>query len=793
RFIPPMEGAFTSSFMQMGMPPELAASNAANIMDGGLDCMICHSEHYLSVRDDLSEAELATMQIAGYAEPGEPSPSPQGYAKLARDNTDFDHDGQPDPLIDTDGDGDPDSPLMMGNMGWPTIAQDRSVAAVLSVDKTDEHNCLRCHEHARTGYKRGTLFREGYDAHASVCFPDGEGGCAKNTCTACHVTLDADMDGDGLLDVHKFVRGHLVGGDLAAADYPPPPPGEPADPDDPTHLTCVQCHATSGPGALTGAVHHPRHLDKIACETCHITQSGGITYSMYGQGGHVSFGRNEDGQDTKVITLDHMLANEEDLNDVDADFKAFDLNPVLMWFDGSTSFLAQSLAVRGAPNAKITPFKPMANGMAFDGRYFLAQTQPNQAEFEYNKYSMYSFFAKAMDCDLLSLPDPSMCGEDGLYGNAEVFSALKLLGTVKDKDGNIIVQGMTPEEIRNATIFDLMEMDRPDKQAMAMMMAFPNMMNFSKMGFMYEHYLVSTALAGAPEDGDGNGVIDEDAPFLFDMLGAVNTGLEQFKGFNEPMFLPADYDWYPPMTDVWNVATMKAPDGSWMKMFLAMQLQSQGATPEQIQQLIGSYPAFSNGITLGGHGVAPNPEENALGGRGRAGCRECHGPGGVLETKVPVTEKQWVDLPYPPPMNMGEMPVYQWVYYNVHNIINLGLKTENEDVVNGSADIDIAGDRTYMRTSPNKMVLNWFAPRAPLTLGGIPLADYTTAQRPDNRTSLSGTLLRPSDLTWNGGEWMPVLEPVTSYVPNYEVLGYLRDEVICTDPATCTLTADALE
>ena len=81
-----------------------AAQNAAGLVDGGLDCLICHAEHYLSVRDDLDWDDLTAdhsipHQIAGYAEPGEPSPSPQGYANLYRDNTDFDHDGVPDLLI----------------------------------------------------------------------------------------------------------------------------------------------------------------------------------------------------------------------------------------------------------------------------------------------------------------------------------------------------------------------------------------------------------------------------------------------------------------------------------------------------------------------------------------------------------------------------------------------------------------------------------------------------------------------------------------------------------------------
>ncbi len=433
RFIPPMEGAFTSSFMQMfmayGMPQEdamqLAASNAASIVDGGLDCLICHAEHYQSVRDDLDwddPALAATHQIAGYAEPGDPSPSPHGYANEFRDNTDFDHDGQPDLLIDATGDGVPDFPLMIDSDGdgagdtlWPTVGQDRSVAAVLSVGTTDEHNCLRCHEHARTGYKRGTLFREGYDVHVSVCFENGdedEGGdsCAKNTCTACHKTFkDQDLDGDGLLDTHKFVRGHLVGGDLAAADYPPPAPGVAPDPNDPTHLTCVQCHVrddlTHKGSTRRPGVHADQHLNVIACETCHITKSGGITYSVYGDGAHLSFGRNADGLDTKLITADHMVADEEVPGDVDADFEAYRLTPVLMWFDGQTSFLAQSLAIRGAPNAKIAPFKPMANGMVMDGRFFMGKTKTNEAGFPYNKYSMYGFFANAVDCRKLQLPE----------------------------------------------------------------------------------------------------------------------------------------------------------------------------------------------------------------------------------------------------------------------------------------------------------------------------------------------------------------------------------------------------
>ena len=326
---------------------------------------------------------------------------------------------------------------------------------------------------------------------------------------------------------------------------------------------------------------------------------------------------------------------------------------------------------------------------------------------------------------------------------------------------------------------DLMDPSDPNKQTMAFMQAFPNLMNFSKSDYKYEHYLVSTALAGSDEDKDGNGIIDRKAPFLFDMLSAVNAGLEQFKGFNVPMFLPPAYDWYPKMESVSDVATMKLPDGSDMKILLAMQLQQQGLTMEQIQQLIGSYPAFSNGVTLGGHGVAPDPRKNALGGQGfNRGCQACHGPGGVLESPVPVTDKVLVDLPFPEPMNMAEMPVWVWNYYNVGRIIDLGLRTKNENVVSGKADIDIADDRTYVRTSSQKMILNWLAPSASPTLNGIPVAGYTGMQPGDNPLVLKAAGLKSKQLTWNGGQWMPVLEPVTRSAPNYAVLGYRRDEIL---------------
>jgi hypothetical protein len=246
------------------------------------------------------------------------------------------------------------------------------------------------------------------------------------------------------------------------------------------------------------------------------------------------------------------------------------------------------------------------------------------------------------------------------------------------------------------------------------------------------------------------------------------------------------------MSNVSNVATMKLPDGSFMKLFLTMgiqqQLMEQGVPLEQIpqiiDQLVGNYPAFSNGVTLGGHGISPDPGDNALGGPMRTGCDQCHSPSGIFASSVPVTEKKLVDVPFPPPMNKAEMPVRRWVYYNVQNLITLGVVTNSEDVVAGRADIDISdepADSDLVRKSGRQMILNWFNPSSDPAVDSVPLSGYVGFRRADNWGVLNGTSLQKADLTWNGGGWMPVLEPVTRAVPNYAVLGYARDEVIWED------------
>jgi hypothetical protein len=243
------------------------------------------------------------------------------------------------------------------------------------------------------------------------------------------------------------------------------------------------------------------------------------------------------------------------------------------------------------------------------------------------------------------------------------------------------------------------------------------------------------------------------------MLAASNMGLRKFQGFNLPMGLPADYEWYPFFDATPQVISMKEPDGSLMKMFLQMQAAALPAD-QQLAYLaaLENYPAFSNGVTLGGHGVRP-PEE-ALG-AGTNGCLDCHGDEGVLTHPIPVDRKIPVDLGG----MIVELPLYQWKYYNLRALVDLGLTTQSEDVIAGVADIDIDGDARYVRTSPMSFIVNWFAPN-------------TSYYPADDGMILTGTLLEATDLTWNGGAWLPVLEPVVDYVPNYAVLGYEASDVI---------------
>ena len=707
RYLPLMEPFFAASFEQMGLPN--AAVQAANIVEGGMDCLICHSEEYKAVPEDNEH-----LRVAAYATVGENSPTAGGEARSAHDDTDFDGDGEPDPLIDSDGDGVADMPLMQDRDGdgtpetpWPTVAQDRSFAAVSSVGETNDHTCLRCHEHARTGYKRGTLFKAGHDVHATSDAVAALGGGEDRHCIACHEA-----------DHHKFKRGDRVGGDLMAVDYPIG--------SDENDLYCTSCHNAA---ELPAPIHSSNHLEAMACETCHIPHTSGITYALWGTGTNLTFGRNADGMDTKVISLDHYISDGTDA-DVDNDWEAYRTYPTLSWFNGNVSFLAQSLAVRGSEGAKITPFKPMANGMVFDARFFDGDMTTNGAadgQYQYNAHSMYQFMAGG--------------------SNANVFDALGFLS-------------LTPDEVRQITLNDFMSNDA-DRQAMAFMQIFPNLVYFDKATYGYVRYQIQS---GSEFDQDDDGFIDVGAQNNFDMMAAANNGLRAFMGFNQPMGLPADYQWYPPFENAEDLLSMKLPDGADMRIYLSIEGMKLPAEQQaEYFTKLQYYPAFSNGITLGGHGVRPKSEALGAGGS----CTACHASGGIMDHPVPVTRTVARDVPG---FGTFQFPVYRWRYYNFRAITDLGLTTEDDDVAAGTVDVDIAGDTTYRRESDITIVVNYIDPAGE--------GSYRPAS---DAESLAGTGLSASDLSTQGGEWMAVLEPDVDFVANYLLLGYTADDILFMD------------
>jgi hypothetical protein len=123
--------------------------------------------------------------------------------------------------------------------GKVAIAQDRSIEAALGVGKPGVKNCMVCHESAGGGVliKRGFAYTPELDAHAAK----------KMVCVDCHKVKN-----------HRFPTGH--------------DPNTWAS-DDELHITCADtsCH---GSAPHKEAVLNS-HFKRIACQSCHITKTGG--------------------------------------------------------------------------------------------------------------------------------------------------------------------------------------------------------------------------------------------------------------------------------------------------------------------------------------------------------------------------------------------------------------------------------------------------------------------------------------------------------------------------------------
>jgi len=200
--------------------------------------------------------------------------------------------------------------------------QDRTWRAVRSIGKTKTENCLRCHDHPASTDERGTPFRAWNDVHIEEAEKEG-----YNACTSCHT-----------VEHHKTVRGNYVV-DLFASDY------EVGSVEN--EIKCQKCHSDEP--------HEERvlnnHIEKIACQTCHIPWTSGVTYASWDQDGTWRrYGRADE-----YSALDSKLYEKEGLDDREV-WETYKFRPKYMWFNGKASYIGQPFGSGDDGESKIYPF-----------------------------------------------------------------------------------------------------------------------------------------------------------------------------------------------------------------------------------------------------------------------------------------------------------------------------------------------------------------------------------------------------------------------------------------------------
>lgn len=499
------------------------------------------------------------------------------------------------------------------NMSFGTIAgvpqrirQDRTDAAIASIVATpSDEACLRCHEHGRSDYKRGELPDPEHDIHYEL------GVSGDNACIFCHSSE---------MSHHKFNRGAMVNGDIFASDFPVN--GEDND------LGCGTCH--------TEAPHYSKrlneHVEKVSCETCHITYTAGAESTVWADGGFLGLAKGPEGKATKLYTKKSggTYMTEEEL------WQTYKHRPVYMEFSGLTTFLAQPIplnpAVLGGQDRapKIYPFKSVINPMPFDGRFFGVGGIPTDMDSDgVNDWSMFA--AMRMFAD-----------------------QYKMLGFMdSDFDFTKFAVNATTGMLETTVLPS--DPKYPSYAAMAQMAAFPNLLFFDKYTFGYNWYqnLQDLADAGKITTWDAASRPLE----VKDMNKAVEVGMSRLldmmmmMGFDPTAYgmTAAEMKAMYALTDD-QLVVMAAPPGSEMHPMLKQMGYANWA----------NYPAYTNGITLGGHGIR---RDEAL------FCGDCHNPGGVFEQLVEV-----------PKYGPNGMPQLHWEFYSSELLALAEAGTPVDDV-----------------------------------------------------------------------------------------------------------------
>ncbi|MDE3059301.1 MAG: hypothetical protein KGJ59_15235 [Bacteroidota bacterium] len=218
--------------------------------------------------------------------------------------------------------------------------EDMSLTAALSITKTPTNEaCLRCHEHALSDdYKRGTPFNAQNDVHAK----------ASITCTTCHVT-----------EHHKIAKGQYES-DMIANDLPDVP------------VTCTKCHGDTPHSGKNSDVLN-EHTNKLACQTCHITEASGIVYENWGQ----PVKDDVNGAYSELSKYDAIPAIHGLYVPTDSIKMG---HPSYIWRIANTaenknaqSWMAFETAGNNSPGAKIFPVRGLTQVMLFDKKLKMSQ------------------------------------------------------------------------------------------------------------------------------------------------------------------------------------------------------------------------------------------------------------------------------------------------------------------------------------------------------------------------------------------------------------------------------------
>lgn len=181
----------------------------------------------------------------------------------------------------------------VGNIMKWVYDQPQEVAATIAKPKAEY--CWRCHEDHMAD-TRGTPYTPDNDVHAK----------AGMSCQSCHVTVD-----------HKIAKGSVA--DMMANDIPG------------LAVSCTSCHVDYEHGNKNIDV----HLNRLACQTCHIGKVGGM--AVWDR--------------TKGIDLDKDGLFE------DGKVMKKGINPTFFWFNGTATDKGMPVGSRSDKEAMIYPYK----------------------------------------------------------------------------------------------------------------------------------------------------------------------------------------------------------------------------------------------------------------------------------------------------------------------------------------------------------------------------------------------------------------------------------------------------